>query len=165
MSETNSTKKCSSCTYKPLSEFHKYARSKDGLQSCCKVCNIASTVAYKKTDAGKATAAKADAKYKKTGKRKAYLAKYKKTDAAKLSQSKATDKYKAANPIKDKAKRLLGHAIESGKVTKPLACSKCTITKRLDGHHDDYALPLVVRWLCRLCHTAWHAENGPGLNG
>ena len=30
--------------------------------------------------------------------------------------------------------------------------------------HDDYAKPLSVRWLCGKCHTAWHQENGEGLN-
>lgn len=32
------------------------------------------------------------------------------------------------------------------------------------AHHDDYAAPLVVRWLCPKHHKAWHAENGPGAN-
>ena len=27
------------------------------------------------------------------------------------------------------------------------------------AHHDDYAKPLEVRWLCRLHHTFWHRDN------
>ena len=28
----------------------------------------------------------------------------------------------------------------------------------VDAHHDDYAQPLLVRWLCRRHHQALHAE-------
>jgi hypothetical protein len=46
----------------------------------------------------------------------------------------------------------------------PEKCSECGTKARLDGHHDDYAKPLSVRWLCRGCHQRWHAENEV-LNG
>ena len=38
------------------------------------------------------------------------------------------------------------------------------------SHHDDYNLPLVLRWLCPLHHRQWHQNNtaymvGEGPNG
>jgi hypothetical protein len=48
-------------------------------------------------------------------------------------------------------------ALKSGKLMKPSACSKCDRMRKLDAHHDDYAKPLEVRWLCRPCHRQHHA--------
>jgi arsenate reductase-like glutaredoxin family protein len=48
---------------------------------------------------------------------------------------------------------------------KPTNCEVCgDEPKQLNGHHDDYAKPNEIRWLCPLCHATWHAENGEGLN-
>jgi ribosomal protein S27AE len=47
-------------------------------------------------------------------------------------------------------------------VRKP--CEICGAEK-VDAHHDDYAKPLDVRWLCRRHHSTWHAENGEAPNG
>src|SRR3990167_8271898 len=35
---------------------------------------------------------------------------------------------------------------------------------KTEAHHDDYGIPLGVRWLCRKHHCQWHRRNGPGLN-
>lgn len=50
----------------------------------------------------------------------------------------------------------------------PEPCENCgKIGKMVDGrnivqaHHDDYNLPLEVRWLCQECHHEWHKENKP----
>lgn len=149
MSDTNSIKQCTKCkNIKPLSDFHNCARSKDGLRSECKECSFASHAKYRKTDAGKISKRKSSVKYRKS-------------DAGKFSLTK----YIAANPSKLKAKNAINNAIQSGKITRPTICSECPITSRIEAHHNDYALPLEVLWLCRACHIAWHKENGPGING
>jgi len=57
------TKICAKCGgAKPLSEFHKNSRSKDGLHSYCKICNKKKAAAYLKTDKGKAALHRAVAK-------------------------------------------------------------------------------------------------------
>ena len=54
---------CARChKQKPLSEFHKNSRSKDGLHSYCKDCNKAKAAQHLKTDKGKAAFKKAIAK-------------------------------------------------------------------------------------------------------
>jgi len=40
---------------------------------------------------------------------------------------------------------------------RPTHCSACgTETEDIQAHHDDYAKPLDVRWLCRSCHIRHH---------
>lgn len=57
---------------------------------------------------------------------------------------------------KDRAQRLarstLNNAIVRGDVVRPSRCDRCGAEAPLDAHHDDYAKPLTVEWLCRSCH-------------
>jgi hypothetical protein len=45
-----------------------------------------------------------------------------------------------------------------------LPCEVCRTTEKIHAHHDDYAKPLNVRWLCSAHHSQWHAKNGEALN-
>jgi len=50
-------------------------------------------------------------------------------------------------------------------VKRPTICEDCgSDDKKLHGHHDDYAKPDELRYLCVSCHTTWHMVNGQGLN-
>lgn len=40
----------------------------------------------------------------------------------------------------------------------PQPCARCGATKSIHGHHEDYAEPLEVIWLCRRHHAARHKE-------
>jgi hypothetical protein len=51
---------------------------------------------------------------------------------------------------------------------KPQPCESCGRSGRaadgrniVQAHHDNYARPLDVRWLCVTCHHEWHKTNRP----
>ena len=90
---------------------------------------------------------------------------YQSTEAGKKSIRKAKDKYIEKNPVKRAAHVILGNAVRDGRINKPSACQACGAQKgRIHGHHNDYAKPLSVIWLCSKCHQTWHDKNGEGLN-
>jgi hypothetical protein len=52
-----------------------------------------------------------------------------------------------------------GHELTTGagRLVRPECCERCgTDEAKLQGHHEDYAAPLDVQWLCHLCHSAVH---------
>jgi hypothetical protein len=57
------------------------------------------------------------------------------------------------SPEKVRAHRLVARAVRRGELVRPAACSSCGMGGRIHGHHDDYGLPLVVRWLCHGCNN------------
>lgn len=66
------------------------------------------------------------------------------------------------NSIKPRAKAKVRQAMEKGLLTRQ-PCEICAAAEA-EGHHDDYAKPLEVRWLCRSHHKQWHAKHGEALN-
>lgn len=66
---------------------------------------------------------------------------------------------------KSRARGAVSHAIRTGRLERrpcewvlPESEGKLTCGERtVDGHHDDYARPLDVRWLCRRHHRLTHA--------
>jgi len=159
------TKVCFKCNFiKPLSEFYKHKQMGDGHLNKCKACS--------KIDARKNYIENKE-HYKEYDRNRANLphrvqarADYAETLRGKEAGAKASAKWDRDNPIKKGATTIVRNAVRDGKITKPSACSSCDNSDgMLHGHHDDYAFPLVVRWLCPQCHSDWHKENGPGLNG
>lgn len=73
-------------------------------------------------------------------------------------------RYRAENPVKYAAHSAVGYAVKSGKIVKLDNCEVCSSDFHIEGHHDDYAFPLIVRWLCSKCHSEWHAEHGEAKN-
>jgi hypothetical protein len=49
----------------------------------------------------------------------------------------------------------VSNAITAGKLTRG-PCEACGAAENVEAHHDDYAKPLDVRWLCRPDHAAHH---------
>ena len=157
-------KKCITCgADKPLSEYYKHNRMKDGHLNKCKPCVKAAVSKnyraiidhYKEYERGRANLPhRVDAR-----------ADYAKSEAGIASGNTAKNKWAKRNPVKRLASYMVNNAVRDGKLLKPEDCEGCgSKPSRLHGHHDDYAYPLIVRWLCPGCHNKWHKDNGEGLN-
>lgn len=81
---------------------------------------------------------------------------YQKTESGKAAMLEARKRYLAKNPEKRAAHVILGNAVRDGRVVKPTTCSECGAGGRIHGHHEDYAKPLEVEWLCPSCHMKRH---------
>lgn len=61
------------------------------------------------------------------------------------------------------ARKKVKNALRAAKLVKPNVCEDCGSTEPLDAHHDDYAKPLEVRFLCLDCHRSHHPELSEAL--
>ena len=66
-------------------------------------------------------------------------------------------------PNKYKAHTMVNNAIRDKRLFKE-PCEVCNCTEKIHAHHDDYAKPLNIRWLCAEHHRQWHIENGEAKN-
>lgn len=61
---------------------------------------------------------------------------------------------KERDPARRAARTAVGNALRDGRLLRQ-PCEACGAV-RAEAHHDDYARPLDVRWLCFRCHRAHH---------
>lgn len=134
-------KPCISCGIEqPLTEFYAHKAMKDGRLNKCKSC------------------VKRDVMQRQKDNPDAYRARHKSwRDRNKDTVSLYAKNWVSKNPVARSAHVILNNAIKTGCIEKPKFCEECGAQERLDGHHEDYSLPLVVRWLCRKCHKAKHS--------
>lgn len=77
-----------------------------------------------------------------------------------MSVDKNARKRASVGPAFDHAHRAVARALAAGVIVKPAICDRCPSTDRIQAHHDDYNQPLVVMWLCPVCHANRHKELG-----
>lgn len=139
-------KTCFKCgERKPRVEFYKHSGMRDGRLNKCKEC------------------ARSDVRRNRKDKIDYYRA-YDRTRGNRQTPE-YLKQYNENNPIKYGARTMVNNAVRDGRLAKPEKCEECESSGRLHGHHDDYAKPLEVRWLCAACHRQWHGEHGNGANG
>ncbi len=61
------------------------------------------------------------------------------------------------DPIKRRTYDILHYALKMGRLQKK-PCGECGAEK-VEAHHEDYARPLAVTWLCKKCHAKHHRVN------
>lgn len=55
-----------------------------------------------------------------------------------------------------RARSIVTTAVARGKLIRPDRCPECGVAGRVEGHHSDYGMPLLVEWLCKACHERRH---------
>ncbi len=138
-------KTCFKCLEKkPYSEFYKHPQMSDGYLGKCKACT--------KSDVSSNRKEKVD-----------YYRDYDRARGARRS-SEDVKEYRKRWPRKYRAHTAVNNAIRDGRLFKE-PCCECGREEDVHAHHDDYAKPLNIRWLCPPCHFAWHTEHGEAPNG
>lgn len=69
-------------------------------------------------------------------------------------RAKTIKAHREANRLKYRCRAVTRYAVQSGKIQQG-PCEKCGAEK-VQAHHQDYAKPLDVRWLCSQCHGKEH---------
>jgi hypothetical protein len=137
-------KVCFKCgAAKPLSEYYRHKGMKDGHLNKCKKCARTDVIVHRSEN-------ESVREYdRKRGKRQT---------------SEDSRQYRLANPKKYKAQTWVNNAVRDGRLVKADSCEVCNGTFQIEGHHDDYDQPQVVRWLCSRCHSLWHSAFGEAKN-
>lgn len=81
------------------------------------------------------------------------IKKYRQTSTGRIKTNIAVYKSTAKHWEKQKARLKLNYHVRVGNIFKPIFCSVCDQTKKIEGHHPDYSKPLEVIWCCRSCHA------------
>ena len=161
MSEQIIFKKCYKCKkFKPLSEFHKSSREKDGCQTQCKVCISQYHKQWIRTEKCKKSSKEADIKYRNSIHGHAAKKAYKRKGPIKIKHRQKSREYRKQFPERIKACRAIRDAIRIGKMPCPKTrtCHYCS-NKAIEYHHwHGYAKEhwLDVIPMCQECHTAAH---------
>lgn len=159
-----SMKECFKCgLVKPLSEYYKHKRMADGHLNKCKECA--------KTDVKKNRAENVDYyreydtwRYANQPQVRERHKRYASTKEGKDAIRRSIKSYINRNPEARAAHIIVGNAVRSGRLHKPVKCPICLEFKparQIHAHHDDYAKPLEVRWMCAMCHTKEHDRQNP----
>lgn len=128
-------KHCFKCdTDKPLSEFYGHPQMGDGRLGKCKECT--------KRDVRANRLAKLDY-YRAFDRERARL------PHRKQNATRVTRNWRHKHPGRGAAQlRARRHHRKA-----PDVCQMCGLNKKLERHHPDYLLPLLIVWLCKPCHV------------
>lgn len=139
-------KKCRLCGQtKQIIEYYEHPQMGDGHLNICKVC-IKEGARKRRLDPAHREKILAYDRARGSRQDREYLKQYRK-------------KY----PKKYKAHCLINNAIRDKRLFKE-PCEVCGTKERINAHHDDYAKPLNIRWLCSAHHHQWHVAHGEALN-
>lgn len=91
--------------------------------------------------------------------RKLVLGKWREKNRERLN-AEYLKRYHSSEEMKKKhsARNKVYRALKSGRLVKASECSACGLTRKLQGHHEDYSNALEVIWVCIPCHEKIHRK-------
>ena len=166
-------KPCCGCgEAKPLGDYHRDQKTRDGRKTRCKVCLLAHKKAYYEANREKSIAYARRYREEHPGRgaetarrgreddpqrSRDHQIRYRKRHPERVRRSIA--EYRAAHRPRVNAREAVNHAVTTGSLVPPPECERCGhdfSVYRREAHHDDYARRLDVEWLCALCHKRHH---------
>ena len=154
-------KRCTACGRSlPLAEFYRKVDGADGLMARCKACHKAAVQRHHAAHPERKRASRAAYNRAHTAERRAYLAQAKERPDYWAKVAARVRRWRERNPERDRAHSLVAYALKTGRLTRPANCTTCGAAGAVQAHHEDYARPLDVAWLCRPCHLALHGRLG-----
>jgi len=135
-------KTCFKClAIKDITEFYTHPAMQDGRLGKCKDCT--------KHDVAKN-------RHNNTEHYRAYERERTRRPQRRKDQVEYRRRMRNRHPEKYRARVMAGNAIRDGRLLRQL-CEVCGAFA--EAHHDNYAEPLNVRWLCRQHHVEHHGAN------
>ncbi len=148
---------CTKCGHsKDVDQFHRHPQTKDGRHPTCKVCICRAKAEHYAANRAKKSA-KARASYRRNRSKRLETKRRYRTKNRQMLIMKDSLRH-AAHPEKRRASAAARYAIKQGVLVKG-TCESCGTGECVEGHHEDYANPLDVNWLCRSCHLLLHGER------
>jgi hypothetical protein len=152
-------KVCHKCfTLKPMDDFYAHPNASDGRDNSCKECRKALVTANRLAKAGYYQAYDRK-RYRDEPKRKVAARKSSESPAGVASRARSQQNAKADCPEKKTARAAVRRAVMSGKMERQ-PCYFCGRGDKTQAHHEDYAHPLDVFWLCPSCRGKLHTIKG-----
>lgn len=128
-------KRCFRCRQrKPLAAFYRHPMMADGRLGKCKDCTKSDALKHRNENLEKI---------------RQYDRERAKLPHRRASARQHTERWRKADP-----RRQIAHnaAIRHHRKA-PRCCQMCGLEKKLERHHPDYDLPLLVVWVCKPCHA------------
>jgi ribosomal protein S27AE len=129
-------KRCPRCEEtKPETEFHKAVKRADGLYAYCKPCSRERVHEWESSHSEARRA------------------------ACRRREQRHPGRKRRGTPEQESARRAVKIELKHGRLARPTECPSCGRSdSKVHAHHDDYAKPLDIEWLCARCHGRLHKQ-------
>lgn len=127
------------------SDFYRDKSTPDGLRYSCKACDKARALKWRYENHERSMASKVE---------------WSQRPEVKVRRAEQQRASKRRHPERWAARAAVNQAIKKGTMVRQ-PCKECG-TPNAHAHHEDYAKPLEVEWLCVKCHGIEHRTTYEG---